>query len=315
MLFFSANLAFFFWALSRKFGKNPMYWYRLQIGLGHNSIVGTTVRTAKVPEHLLADEHHQTRDGKKNYIATTVGGGCCLGAAVAETAGTEDLTQAYGVFKEEARNVDSHYNTETVSTDGWKSTQAAWKLLFPLVVVLQCFLHGWLKIRDRAKHLKNRFSEISRKVWHAYHASDCRTFSQRIRQLRTWAKEHLKGIVQEKVLDLCKKRDLWKMAYDYPDGYRTSNMLDRLMRAMNRYFFDGQHLHGSHKASELHCRSWALLYNFAPWSPATTKVNGGWTSPAERLNQHRYHDNWLQNILISESLGGYRQGPPKIRDG
>ena len=69
-----------------------MYWYRLEVSLGRNSIVGTTVRRAELPEHLLADEHHQTRDGEKNYIATTVGEGCCLGAALAQTAGAEDLT-------------------------------------------------------------------------------------------------------------------------------------------------------------------------------------------------------------------------------
>ena len=49
-----------------------------------------------MPEHLLADEHHQPRDGVKNYIATTVGAGCCLGAALAQTAGAEDLQAAYG---------------------------------------------------------------------------------------------------------------------------------------------------------------------------------------------------------------------------
>jgi hypothetical protein len=62
-----------FWAIARAFGKGPMYWYRLELSLGRNSIVGTTVRQADLPEHLLADEHHQTRDGAKNYIATTVG--------------------------------------------------------------------------------------------------------------------------------------------------------------------------------------------------------------------------------------------------
>ena len=41
-----------------------------------------------------------------------------------------------------------------MSTDGWKGTKAAWKALFPGVVILLCFLHAWLKIRDRAKHLK-----------------------------------------------------------------------------------------------------------------------------------------------------------------
>jgi hypothetical protein len=93
---------------------------------------------------VLADEHHQPRDGVKNYIATTVAEGCCLGAGLAQTAGVEDLKAAYGVFKEEAQNVRSDYQPKTVNTDGWASTRQAWASLFTLVVVLRCFLHGWL---------------------------------------------------------------------------------------------------------------------------------------------------------------------------
>src|SRR5215207_5983813 len=63
-----------FWALARVFGKGPMYWYRLEVSLGRNSIVGTTLRGADPPEHLLADEHYQTLDGEKVYVATTVAG-------------------------------------------------------------------------------------------------------------------------------------------------------------------------------------------------------------------------------------------------
>jgi len=115
----------------------------------------------------------------------------------------------------------------------------------------------------------------------------------------------LSGIAVEKVLDLCDKRDLWTVAYDHPTGHRTSNMLDRLMRSMNRYFDDGGHLHGSHAAcDQQHCRAWALLHNFTPWHPATSQENDGWQSPAERLNHHRYHENWLHNLLVSASLGG-----------
>jgi len=300
-----------FWALARIFGGDPMRWYRLEIGLGRNSLVGTTVRTATLPEHLLADEHHRRRDGEKNYIATTVGGGCVLGAALSEGAGTDDLKDAYGVFKEEALNVDPVYAPKTVNTDGWHSTQAAWKVLFPLIAILQCFLHAWLKIRDRAKHLGESFFDVSERVWDAYHAPDRRGFSQRIRSLRSWAGGCLTGIVRDKVLDLCDKRDLWSIAYDHPGGHRTSNMLDRLMRSMNRYFDDGQHLHGSRAACDQHCRAWALLHNFTPWHPATADNNEGWQSPAEHLNGHRYHDNWLQNLLVSASLGGYRNHAPQ----
>lgn len=300
-----------FWALAQVYGRDPMFWYRLECQLGRFSIVGTTVRKAKLPQHLVADEHHQSCDGQKIYIATTVAEGCCLGAEPAETAGTDDLTAAYSVFRQEARDVVPDYAPTTVNTDGWKWTQAAWKALFPRVVLLLCILHGWLKIRDRAKHLGELFWEIGRRVWEAYRAPDRRSFGQRLRRLRQWASGHLSGVVQEKVLDLCSKRTKWSLAYTHPDGHRTSNMLDRIMRRMNGYFDAGGHLHGSREASRWHCRAWALLWNFAPWSPAAAQANGDWQSPAECLNEFRYHESWLQNLLVSASLGGYRKLRPQ----
>jgi hypothetical protein len=54
-----------FWALSHVFGRDPMYWYRIECGLGRFSLVGTTVRRTELPDHLLADEHHQTIDGQE----------------------------------------------------------------------------------------------------------------------------------------------------------------------------------------------------------------------------------------------------------
>ncbi len=238
-----------YWALARVFGGDPMSRYRLECGLGRFSVVGTTVRSVALPEHLLADEHHQPLDGQKVYIATTVGQGCCLGAEPAEAAGTDDLKAAYEVFKAEARDVSPKYAPKTVSTDGWKGTQAAWKTLFPKVVILLCFLHAWLKIRDRAKHLKGLFADVSQRVWEAYHAPNRRSFAQRLRSLRQWATGHLTGIVLENVLDLWGKRGRWSVAYCHPEGHRTSNMLDRQMRGMNRYFDAG--VHGAHELLEL----------------------------------------------------------------
>jgi hypothetical protein len=126
------------WALARVFGGNAMSWYRRECALGRFSVAGTTVRQAEVPEHLLADEHHQALDGQKVYSATTVSGGCILGAEPARTASADDLKAAYGVFKEEARDLAPEYAPVTVSTDGWKGTRAAWKALFPHVVPFSC---------------------------------------------------------------------------------------------------------------------------------------------------------------------------------
>lgn len=296
-----------FWAIARVFGKDHDCWYRLEVSLGRNSVVGTTVRQADLPEHLLADEHHQTRGGQKNYIATTVAEGCCLGAALAQSADAEDLQAAYGAFKEEALDVEPGYEPQTVSVDGWASTHLAWAGLFSMVVLLRCFLHGWLNIRSRGK-LSEVFAQLSAKVWSAYRAPDRRSFAQRMRRLREWAQEQpMSAWLLEQVEEMCSRAPEYGRAYSHPGGHRTSNMLDRVMRSMSRYFEDCQHLHGSKDACALHCRAWALLFNFRPWHPATARANSGWRCPAERLNQHRYHDDWLQNLLVSASLGGYRR--------
>jgi len=296
-----------FWALARVFGKDHSYWYRLEVSLGRNSVVGTTVRQAPLPEHLLADEHHQTRDGQKNYVATTVAEGCCLGAALSSNADAEGLQAAYGVFHEEAQNVQADYQPQTVSVDGWAATHQAWQALFPLVALLRCFLHGWLNLRSRGK-LNESFAELSRKVWEAFAAPSRRGFAQRMRRLWEWAQAHVKGAwLLEAVQKLCSRAREYAAAYGHEGGHRTSNMLDRVMRPMSRYFEDCQHLHGGAQACERHCRAWALLFNFRPWHQATARANGGWRSPAERLNRHRYHEDWLQNLLVSASLGGYRR--------
>jgi hypothetical protein len=141
------------------------------------------------PEHLLADEHHQPR-GVKSYIATTVGAGCCLGAALAQTAGAEDLQAADAGFQREAQNVRAGYQPETVSVDGWAATRQAWQALFPLAVPLRCFLYGWLNVRSRGK-LCEGFEALSATVWHAYHAASRRGFAAvpGVQRLAGWSTE------------------------------------------------------------------------------------------------------------------------------
>lgn len=295
-----------FWALAQVFGRDHSFWHRTQNSLGRGSLAGTTVRHGEIPDDLSADEHHQTLQGEKVYIATTVGSNCFLGAELSPSAGADDLTAAYGVFQQEALNIDPDYHPETVNTDGWGPTHTAWKALFRGVTILVCFLHAWLKIRNRCKKHES-FQDVSDQVWDAYRAKTKRNFSQRLRRLKSWAMENLTGWIRETTLDLCRKRDQWSVAYDHPNGRRTSNMLDRLMRSMNRYYDSTQHLHGKGLTSHLTTRSQALLWNFSPWHPSETRRHDGWQSPAENLNRHRYHDEWLQNLLISASCGGYRR--------
>jgi hypothetical protein len=167
-----------------------------------------------------------------------------LGAEVSPTASKEDLQKAYGVFKTEAEEIDPKYAPNTVNTDGWGGTIGAWAALFIGVTLIRCFLHAWLKIRDRSKNLKEKFFEIGERVWEVYYSETKRIMGQRIRRLGDWAQKNLSGVVLEKVLDLCDKKAEWSLHLDHLDCHATSNMLDRLMRSQNKYFDRGQHFHG-----------------------------------------------------------------------
>ena len=301
-----------FWGLSYVFGRDPMYWYRTETSLGRNSLVGTTVRVPEdLPEHLVADEKHTKILGEKTYVATTVGKGCVLGASIATDAGEKSLVKAYGVFKDETLCVKPDYAPETVNTDGWLATQNAWETLFPYAVLIACFLHIYIKIRDRSKKkFKDVYDQVVTRLWNCYEAENKASFSQRVRRLYEWAKKSsIPGFMVEKIKKLRKNIASFSIAYDHPGSHRTSNMLDRLMQRMDMHLFNTQYFHGFLSSAELNIRAWALILNFAPSNPITIKKHNGAQSPAERLNHFRYHDNWLENLLISASLGGYRSPP------
>ncbi len=301
-----------FWALSYCFGKDPMYWYRMETSLGRHSIVGTTIKSSdKLPQHLAADEKHTKIKGEKAYIPCTVGNDCILGVALKKGVGQTDLEAGYGVFKTESQNLKSDYCPASVNTDGWLATVNSWKSLFPAVALIGCFLHIYISIRDRSrKKYKDVFELVSLKLWNCYYAENKRTFSQRIRRLYEWGMASgIPTFMMDKIEKIRKNLIVFTKAYDLAGSHRTSNMVDRLMQRMDRYLFNTQYFHGSIEAAELGIRAWALIQNFAPSNPLTIQKYNGLQSPAERLNGFRYHENWLQNLLISGSLGGFRSPP------
>ena len=301
-----------FWAITAGFGRDDMYWYRMVASLGRNSIVGTTVKHAEnLPEHVIFDEKHSSIRGEKVYVPTTVANECILGVAIADSAGEEDLEEAYGKFKKEAQNIDPTYAPESGNTDGWKATQNALKSLFPKIRLILCFLHLYISIRDRTKmKFKDIFHEVASKLWDCYNAESKSSFSQRVRRFYEWGKKvSLPSVIFKKIEKLRNNVHAYSVAYDLPGCYRVNTMSDRLMRRMNRHLFNTQYFHGFTSSAELNIRGWALIMNFAPSNPITVKKYEGLQSPAERLNQFRYHDCWLQNLLISASMGGLRSPP------
>jgi hypothetical protein len=297
-----------FWALTYVFGKDDMHWYRMSKAFGRASILGTTVKTEEaLPKDLLADEKHTFIQGDKIYGAMTVGDGCILGASLCHNVDEEALTKGYETFKKEARNVAPSYQPNSVNVDGWTATTNAWRTLFPKISIILCFLHAFLRIRDVCKKAPF-FKELSDLVWNTYDADNKKSFSQRIRRLKEWAIENIdKGIVLDKVLSLCDKSNRFKVSYDHPDGARTSNMIDRLMRWADRYLFAMQYFHGTYKSAQQSFTAWAILRNFQPYCARVKRGKNILLCAASELNGFSYHQNWLENLLISMSMNGYRQ--------
>lgn len=291
------------WVVTKIFRRNDMYWQRQLERLGRNSLVGTTVPDpSRLPQHLAADEHHVDWCGKKGYVAVTAGGGCLLGVALTDAADETHLVQAYGEFAAEALAVHPGYSPQTVNTDGWFATQNAFQALFAPIAVVLCFLHGFLKIRDRCR----KAHELHQRIWEVYAADTAAEFHQQMADFRTWFEQgDWSSAVREMVAKLWQRASEYAIAYSHPGCYRTSNQVDRLMNRLTRLMYAGRGLHGHQRSSTLRLRGWALLHNFRPFAPRSGRSRDH-TCPAHRLSGKQYHEHWLHNLQVSASLAGRR---------
>ena len=291
------------WVVTKLFGHNDMFWQRHLERLGRNSLVGTTVRVAeRLPEHLAADEHHADWCGEKGYVAVTAGGGCLLGVALTDVADEPHLTQAYGQFAAEAREVLPDYTPQTVNTDGWFATQNTFVALFPTIAVVLCFLHGFLKIRDRCRKAR----ELHQRIWDVYRAATAAEFQTPMAIFHAWFDlGSWPAAVRDMVAKLWQRAAEYAVAYAHPGCHRTSNLVDRLMNRLTRLLYAGRGLHGHQPTSTCRLRGWALLLNFRPFAPRSGHRRDH-NSPAHRLNGKQYHEHWLHNLQASASLGGRR---------
>ena len=54
--------------------------------------------------------------------------------------------------------------------------------MFPKIALILCFLHGFLKIRDRGR----KAVELHRKVWEVYRATSAQAFREAMESFRQW---------------------------------------------------------------------------------------------------------------------------------
>ena len=296
------------WAICHVFGRDEMYWYRIVEQIGRNSIVGTTVQSAQqLPDHLAADEHHADWVGEKGYVAMTAAKGCILGINLTDEADEAHLRVAYGVFAEEAKELKPDYQPKSVNTDGWWATQNAFVGMFPEIAIVLCFLHGFLKVRDRCF----KEYELHKKIWEVYYATSKEDFRKRMDEFKTWFSTRTwKAYVVEMTSKLWKRAEEYSVAYDQVGCYRTSNQVDRPMNRIKRILYSGRGLHGHRDSSERHLRGVALLQNFRPFA-ARANQQQNFECPAHRLSGKLYSKDWIENLFLAASMRGYKNTPRK----
>jgi len=55
-------------------------------------------------------------------------------------------------------------------------SQSVETTLFPRVIIIECFLHAFLKIRDRRRNLKVLLSQVAEQVWEGFPCTGCSHF-------------------------------------------------------------------------------------------------------------------------------------------
>jgi hypothetical protein len=205
---------------------------------------------SSLPSHLVADEKHSWWLCQRIYIAVTAAKECFLGVSLAMDAGADALTQAYSVFRTEAQVLIPDYSPETVNTDGWEATQIAWRRLFPSITLILCFLHTVLGIQQRCRRETALFKQVTEKLWDLFHSETPSEFGQRIRRIYEWAKTQVTPeAVRQKLLALKSKAVGFRPRFTFPEAYRTSNQVDRLMNIQDRLLYQMQYFHGTEKSA------------------------------------------------------------------
>jgi hypothetical protein len=300
-----------YWLITMGFGRHDDFWYRLFRHLGRFNLVATTARRiAQVPVHLAADEKISFWHGQEMYICTTAAQGCVWGMEPSRSEDVAGLSRAYGVFKQEALELQPAYEALSVNTDGWTATRNTWKKLFDNVVLILCFLHGFIKIRQRAAQMEHK-QQLFDKVWNAYRQETKDSFCLALQQLQEWNQTHNGSPTCKLYVDrLCQKAEDYASAYGVPQGYRTSNTVDRPLRRLDRFLFVNQYFHGHFASAQLLTRAFALCLNFIPFCPRSqyNKPERGY-SRAVQYNRFSYSNNWLINLLSAASLNGKNINP------
>ena len=144
------------------------------------------------------------------------------------------------------------------------------------------------------------------KVWQIYQQENATDFTIKMEEFKQWADANIeKKTVSEQINKMYSKTSLFTQSYQRKNALRTSNMIDRPMKVLDRFLFCHQYFHGHLAYAQWMIRAFALVYNFVPFAPRTRKDNPNYfTSRMANINGFQYKENWLDNLMVAASCNG-----------
>jgi hypothetical protein len=294
------------WLIVLGFQKDEMHWYRKFKHFGRFNLVGSTIKNPeKIPQDVAVDEKFTWLRGTQIYVAMVGGLNCLLGICLSQHSDEESLKEAYGVFKEEALLLSPNYQLLSFVSDGWSATSNAMKCLFKQAIWTLCFLHSVIKIRSIAAKEPQK-QVLFDKVWQVYQQENATDFIIKMEELKQWSDTNIeKKTVLEQINKMYSKTSLFTQSYHRENALRTSNMIDRPMKVMDRFLFCHQYFHGHLASAQWMVRAFAIVYNFVPFAPRTRRDNPNYfTSRMANINGFQYQENWLDNLMVAASCNG-----------
>lgn len=265
---------------------------------GHANLVKTTVKDpSKLSKSITVDEKHTKSGGEKAYIAMAAASGILLGATVLASCSAGALSHGYSHIAEELNQLPG-YDVESVTSDGFGSTQIAIAEAFPDAEAYRCFFHSVLPLRKRFS-TNPCFNEAHSKLWELYSATNSRERGQRKRRLVEYAeKSTVKGL-KEILLKACARIEQFAYPFENEVAKRTTNEVDRLMRPIAKWLSQRGNLRGAREADISLVKGIALILNFRNYTLRTRRKEPEKISPFHELNGYAMSDNWLENLLIN----------------
>jgi hypothetical protein len=258
---------------------------------------------------LLSDEKFATLDGEEIYLFLISQEELIWHGEWLESTAEDSFNAAIGRFlgtmdeaiqENNLLKPEELYEPDSVTTDGWKASQNAWKTQVPDVDIMECLLHGRKRLSATLDEYNKAHPETSAEnrqkirtdFEQIFAASNLAAFSQRIRRaIEVYAEE---PILLKRLQILKDKRFLFTNHFKFEQAPAFSAPLDRSMRFLDEKLQSFGQFRSSDSIDPM-LNAWAIVNNLRSFLPGAKKAG---QSLAEFFGADLHGIPWMEALNL-----------------